>query len=103
MFGRYRDPSFIRSDNGPHFANKVIQEFLQAAETKQNLTLAYCSQENGIVERCNKEINRHILAALCFHTTSRSSSIPSEEFSFSLKFSFQLYKYKYCGRTRTQD
>lgn len=60
--GRYGAPSFIRSDNGPHFANKVIQEFLQAVGTRHNLTLAYCSQENAIVERCNKEINRHIRA-----------------------------------------
>ena len=60
--GRYGAPSIIRSDNGPHFANKVIQEFLQAVGTRQNLTLAYCSQENAIVERCNKEINRHIRA-----------------------------------------
>ena len=60
--GRYGAPSFIRSDNGPHFANKDIQEFLQAVGTRHNLTLAYCSQENAIVERCNKEINRHIRA-----------------------------------------
>lgn len=60
--GRFGAPSFIRSDNGPHFANKVIQEFLQAVGTRHNLTLAYCSQENAIVERCNKEINRHIRA-----------------------------------------
>ena len=61
-FGRYGAPSVIRSDNGPHFANKVIQEFLQAVGTKHNLTLVYSSQENAIVERCNKEINRHIRA-----------------------------------------
>lgn len=30
--------------------------------TTHNLTLAYSSEENAIVERCNKEVNRHITA-----------------------------------------
>ena len=61
-FGRYGAPSFIRSDSGSHFANKVIQEFLQAVGNKHNLTLVYSSHQKAIVERWNKEINRHIRA-----------------------------------------
>jgi transposase InsO family protein len=74
-FGRYGAPLFIRSDNGSHFANKVIQEFLQAVGTRHNLTLAYCSQENATVERCNKEINRHI-RAFVFEREGYQSIIP---------------------------
>jgi hypothetical protein len=52
----------IRSDKGPHFANTLIERFLKATVTFQNRTLAFSSQENSIVERNNKEINRHLCA-----------------------------------------
>ena len=61
-FGRYGAPTGIRSDNGSHFVNTVIQQFLTAVGTQHNLTLAYSSEENALVERCNKEVNRHIRA-----------------------------------------
>ena len=53
-FGRYSAPTVLRSDNGSHFVNNVIQHFLIAVGTQHNLTLAYSSEENAIVERCNK-------------------------------------------------
>ena len=68
-FGRFGSPTVIRSDKGPHFANSLIEKFLRATGTLQNLTLAYSSQENAIVERNNKEINRH-LRALTFDTNT---------------------------------
>jgi hypothetical protein len=61
-FGRYGCPRAIRSDRGPHFANELIKGFLKATGTPHNLTLAYSSEENAIVERSNKEVNRHITA-----------------------------------------
>ena len=61
-FGRYGAPTVLRSDNGSHFVNTVIQQFLTAIGVQHNLTLAYSSEENAIVERCNKEVNRHIRA-----------------------------------------
>jgi hypothetical protein len=61
-FGRFGCPQIIRSDRGSHFANELIKEFLQATGTPHNLTLAYSSEENSIVERANKEVNRHIRA-----------------------------------------
>jgi len=61
-FGRYGAPRLIRSDRGSHFANATIAEFLSLVGTEQCLTLAYSSQQNAIVERVNKEINRHIKA-----------------------------------------
>ena len=59
-FGRFGCPSYIRSDNGPHFVNDLIRLFLEATGTPHNRTLAYSSEENAIVERSNKEVNRHI-------------------------------------------
>ena len=59
-FGRFGCPRAIRSDRGSHFANEVIQIFLQLVGVNHNLTLAYSSQENAKVERVNKEVNRHL-------------------------------------------
>ena len=58
--GRYGAPRFLRSDNGPHFVNKILEEFVKVVGTTHNLILPYSSQEISIVERMNKEINRHI-------------------------------------------
>ena len=60
--GRYGSPTFLRSDNGPHFANHVIEEFTKLAGTVHEKILAYSSEHNSIVERTNKEVNRHIRA-----------------------------------------
>ena len=42
--------------------NKIIRDFLKRTGTPHNLTLAYSKQENAIVERVNKEVNRHLRA-----------------------------------------
>jgi hypothetical protein len=68
-FGRFGAPTQLRSDRGSHFVNKVIEEFLPLVGTQHCLTLAYSSQQNAIVERVNKEINRHI-RSLTFETSS---------------------------------
>ena len=43
-----------------HFANDVIKDFLDLCGTPHNLTLAYSKQVNAIVERVNKEVNKHL-------------------------------------------
>ena len=68
QFGRFGTPSMIRSDRGSHFVNNLIKEFLDKTGTPHNLTLAYSKQENSLVERTNKEVNRH-LRAFIFQTT----------------------------------
>ena len=69
QFGRFGLPNMIRSDRGSHFANDLIKECLDLTGTPHNLTLAYSSQENAIVERVNKEVNRHV-RGLVFDTPS---------------------------------
>jgi transposase InsO family protein len=61
-FGRFGAPAQIRSDQGPHFTAAVVEQFLLLVGVQHCKTLPYSSQENSIVERCNKEINRHIRA-----------------------------------------
>jgi transposase InsO family protein len=63
-FGRYGCPSVIRSDNGSEFVNTMIEQFLKLVGTEHELSLAYSSEENAIVERANKEVLRHIKAMI---------------------------------------
>ncbi len=59
-FGRFGAPTQIRSDRGSHFVNDLIREFLLLIGTEHCLTLAYSKEENSLVERMNKEVNRHL-------------------------------------------
>ena len=68
-FGRFGAPHQLRSDNGPHFIAEIIRQFLLLVGVKHCLTLAYSKEENAIVERYNKEVNRH-LRALIFENLS---------------------------------
>ena len=58
-FGRFKAPSQILSGRGSHFVNHVIMEFLSYVCTEHCLSIACSKQENSLVERTNKEINRH--------------------------------------------
>ena len=70
-FSRFGAPHHLRSDNGPHFIAEEIREFLLLVGVTNCLTLAYSKEENSIVERYYKEINRNLLA-LTFEILSLS-------------------------------
>ena len=55
-------PSEIVSDNGTQYVNKLIEQFTQAAGIEHATIHAYSHEENAIVERANKEVNRHLRA-----------------------------------------
>ena len=67
-FGRFGAPRQLRSDPGPHFIAEVIEQFLTLVGVEHELTLAYSKEENAIVERFNKEINRHLRALTFEHS-----------------------------------
>ena len=69
-FGRFGAPHQLRSDNGPHFTAEIIREFLILVGVKHCLTLDYSEDENAIVERYKKEINRHLRALVALYHTS---------------------------------
>ncbi len=62
--GRYGAPRRIRTDNGSQFVNEMMNELITLVGTEHQLTLAYSSEENAIVERANKGFrslcNRHV-------------------------------------------
>jgi hypothetical protein len=72
-FCRYGEPNELQSDRGNQFVNSLIEAITaRAGMIHQALSLAlYSKQENGRVERANKEVYRH-LNALLFHHRVRA-------------------------------
>jgi transposase InsO family protein len=60
--GRFGCPTAIQSDNGSQFVNELVEELLRIVGTEHIRTLQYSKEENGIVERANKESLRHLRA-----------------------------------------
>ena len=56
------------SDNGTQFVNEALTAFANLAGSTKLETLAYSHEENGIVERANREVLRHI-RTLIYETT----------------------------------
>lgn len=65
--GQYGIPYMIQSDKGTQFVNEIIKEMYKVMDIKQIETTAYSKEENGIVERANLEVMRH-LRNILFHT-----------------------------------
>ena len=63
-FGRFGTPEVVHTDRGTAFHNELVEELLLMSGTEQSLTTAYSSEENGIVERANQEVLRHLNAIL---------------------------------------
>jgi len=61
-FGRWGTADRIWTDNGPAFANDLLKEVANLLGSTNEFTTAYSSEENGIVERANKEVLRHLRA-----------------------------------------
>jgi transposase InsO family protein len=60
FIGRYGCPLQIQSDRGSQFVNELITRLCTLIGTEFITSMAYSKEENGIVERANKEIVRHI-------------------------------------------
>jgi transposase InsO family protein len=54
----------VHTDRGTAFDNEIIEELLRMTGVEQSLTTAYSSEKNGIVERANQEVVRHLNAIL---------------------------------------
>jgi hypothetical protein len=58
--GIFGCPQIIQVDNGTEFLNEIVSEVIKITGTNMGSILAYSKEENAIVERCNKEVMRHI-------------------------------------------
>ena len=64
LIGTFGCPKEILSDNGPEFVNGIIAQLCKIIGIDHIKTIAYSKEENGIVERGNKEVQkflRHII------------------------------------------
>ena len=57
---RFTAPLEIVTDLGSQFMNQLQTHFNAKSGMKHHTTIPYSKEENGIVERANKEVNRHI-------------------------------------------
>jgi hypothetical protein len=62
VFCRYGAPQTISSDQGTEFVNDIISELTTLFKCTQRFTIGYRPQSNGIAERANREIIRHLRA-----------------------------------------
>ena len=60
----YGVPDIIHTDQGSQYCNSLISSLTACFKIKHELSIAYSKQQNGIVERVNKEVGRH-LQMLC--------------------------------------
>ena len=60
--GRYGIPSQILTDNGTQYINELANQIYDCMWTNHISIMPYSHEENSIVERANKEINRHLRA-----------------------------------------
>ena len=60
VYSRHGLPAEIRSDNGPQYVNKLIDALLEKLKIRHHKVLPYHPQGNGIAERVNQEVLRHL-------------------------------------------
>ena len=70
-FGIFGVAAEVCTDGGSQLENKLVNEILELVNARHSLSIPYSSEENGIVERINKEVMRYI-RALVFDERSPS-------------------------------
>ncbi len=60
VISHYGCPAKIRSDQGSQFTAKMFQDVIADLGIKHVPTLPYRHEANGLVERANKEVGRHL-------------------------------------------
>jgi hypothetical protein len=64
VFGRFGTPAAIRSDNGTQFVNELLETFTRLTGVKHQFAVPQRHESNGLVERVNREVNRHLIALI---------------------------------------
>jgi len=61
---RFSSPQVIHTDQGQAFHNELVIELMRLCVIGQSFATIYSKEENGIVERANQEVLRHLRALL---------------------------------------
>ena len=59
-FGTFGLPKWIGSDLGVEYRNNLVKHFLALVGVEHKTSIAHSHEQNGIVERANKEVRRYI-------------------------------------------
>ncbi len=62
VLGRYGTPKAVRSDKGSQYMANMFQQLLQVMDLAHVTSLPYHPRANGLVERANAELGRHLSA-----------------------------------------
>lgn len=72
LIDQHGSPGHIRSDNGPEFVAKLLQQWLAEEEIKTLYIEAGCPRQNGFVESFHDKFRRECLARELFYTLSEA-------------------------------
>ena len=64
VMGHYGYPDELLSDNSPELTNLVIQNLTQVYKINHQFSILYSHEENGMVERANIGVMRHVISSL---------------------------------------
>jgi len=62
--GRFQTPVRITTDSGPNFKSTLMSGLMTRLGADHQLTKAYSKEQNGLVERVNREVVRHLKAII---------------------------------------
>ncbi|KAG9396256.1 hypothetical protein J8273_2610 [Carpediemonas membranifera] len=60
VFSRHGLPKELLSDNGPEYANQIVKALTDTLRVSRHFTTPYHPQSNGLAERRNAEVARHL-------------------------------------------
>jgi hypothetical protein len=68
-------PAHIHSDKGKQFVNGVIDQLFEHIGIKHTKATSYSHEENGLVERCNRDVRNQLQAYILEENSSANWSI----------------------------
>jgi hypothetical protein len=75
LVGRYGAPQELLSDQGTQYANQMLTDLNAFLNIRQRFTLPHRPQANGMVERANQEVMRHLRAIVYEGRVKRNWSL----------------------------
>jgi len=91
-----RITEIFRTDNGPEYTAQVTQELTRILGKTWQFTLTYRPQANGIVERQNQEILRHVRVLMLYQDTWGKWSSPWILSLAQLSLNTRIYRSTGC-------
>jgi hypothetical protein len=90
IFTHFGPPSHLLSDNGVHFLNNVVNQFLDMVNTNHKTTSVYHPQTNGMVEKINGIIVKSLKKMTKRNKHSWDSMLPAALYAYRVKIHSML-------------